>query len=223
MHIPIFLCPILTVFRKHSHLVVSTLDETHLFQINDQGANTTFRRVGRAPYSGLVTEKPTLAFSNFYKRLESQYVDSSLVVQVVPSGVFLIEWDAIMGNYMERHAWKVEDTPSYDAKPREIVAASINGSQVALALSGGRRVLLCIENNATKIKEVIKPYVILLISWAAFPFDPSIIGTVNAPNYLKFLAYHVYLSILQSTPQHLSSPRIGILTSSRFFRYPVLD
>jgi DNA damage-binding protein 1 len=153
------------VFRKHSHLVVSTLDETHLFHINDQGANTTFRRVESAPYSGLVTKKQTFAFSNFYKRQGGEYVDSSLVVQVVPHGVFLLEWDATMGNYMERAAWKVENTASYDARPFEIVAANVNGSQVALALSGGRRAVLCIQNNATEFRELIKLYAVLLIGW----------------------------------------------------------
>ena len=151
-------------FSKHNHLVVSTLNETHLFQISDQGTNTSFRRVENMPYSGFVTKKPTLAFSNFYRRLEGQYVDSSLVVQVVPSGAFLLEWDATMGNYMERSAWKVENARSYDARPVEIVAASINGSQVALALNGGRRALLCIQNNAPEFKVLIEPYVILFTS-----------------------------------------------------------
>lgn len=158
------------MFRNHTHLVVSTVNETHLFQINDHGANTTFRRVESAPYSGLVTNKPTFALSNFHKRVGGEYVDSSLVVQVVPNGAFLLEWDAAMGNYMERAAWKAENMASFDARPPEIVAANVNGSQVALALSGGRRALLCIQNNAIDFKEVIKPvikpYVVLLLSKA---------------------------------------------------------
>jgi len=136
------------------------VNETHLFQIDDQGANTTFRRVESAPCSELVTKKPTFAFSNFHKRLEGEYVDSSLVVQVVPNGPFLLEWDAAMGNYMERMAWKVENTDSYDTRPLEIVAAHVNGSQVALALNGGRRALLCVQNNAIEFKELIKLHVI---------------------------------------------------------------
>lgn len=147
--------------RNLSHLVVSTVNETRLFQINDQGANTTFQRVESAPYNGLVTKKPTLAFSNFYKRQDSKYVDSSLVVQVVPNGAFLLEWDATMGNYMERATWKVENTALYDAKPLEIVAANVNGSQVALALSGGRRAVLCIQNNAVEFRELLRQYVVL--------------------------------------------------------------
>ena len=158
-HNALFLCSMSIVFRKHNYLVVSTLNETHLFQINDQGVNTTFRRVESAPYNGFVTKKPTFAFSNFYKRQGGEYVDSSLVVQVVPNGVFLLEWDATMGNYMERAAWKVENTASYDARPPEIVAANVNGSQVALALSGGRRAVLCIQNNAIEFRELIKLYV----------------------------------------------------------------
>jgi DNA damage-binding protein 1 len=139
------------------------VNETHLFQIDDQGATTTaFRRVESAPYSGLVTKKPTFVFSNFHKRLNGEYVDSSLVVQVVPNGAFLLEWDAVMGNYMERAAWKVENTASYDARPLEIVAANANGSQVALALSGGKRALLCIQNNAIEFKELIPPYVVFV-------------------------------------------------------------
>ena len=216
-----FLCSI-SVFRNHNHLLVSTVNETHLFQINDQGANTTFRRVESVPYSGLVTKIPTIAFSNFYKRQDGKYVDSSLVVQVVPNGAFLLEWDATMGYYMERAAWKVENMASHNAKPLEIVAANVNGSQVALALSGGRRAVLCIQNNEIEFRELIK-YVVLLISWAVFHIDPSIIGTVNSPDFLKFLPYHVYLSIPQSTLQSLSLPHIGILTSLRFFQSPKLD
>ena len=188
-------------FRNQSHLVVSTVNETHLFQINDQGANTTFQRVEIAPHNGLITKKPTLAFSNFYKRQDGKYVNSSLVVQAVPNGAFLLEWDATMGNYMERATWKVENTALYNAKPLEIVAANVNGSQVALALSGGTRALLCIQNNALEFRELIGRYVVLLTSWAVFRTDPWIVGTVNLLNILKFLPYHVYLSILQSTLQ----------------------
>ena len=167
----LFLCSI-SVFRDHSHLVVSTVNETHLFQINDQGTNTTFQRVESTPYNGLVTMKPTLAFSNFYKRQDGKYVDSSLVVQVVLNGAFLFEWDATMGNYMERATWKVENTALYDAKPLEIVAANVNGSQVALALSGGTRVVLCIQNNATEFRELLRRCVVLLTSCALFYIDP---------------------------------------------------
>ena len=211
------------MFRNHSHLVVSTLSETHLFQINDQGANTTFRPVERAPFNGLVTKKPTLAFSNFYKRQDGKYVDSSLVVQVVPSGAFLLEWDAAMGTYMERATWKVENTAIFNAKPLEIVAANVNGSQVALALSGGTRALLCIQNNAIEFRELLRQYVGLLTSWKIFHIDPSIVGIVNLPTFLKFLPFHVCLSILQSTLQSLSLPHIGDLTSSKFSQFPKLD
>ena len=162
-----FVCSI-SMFRKHSHLVVSTVNETHLFQINDQGANTTLRRVEIAPFNGLVTTKPTLAFSNFYKRQDGKYVDSSLVVQVVPNGAFLLEWDATMGNYMERATWKVENTALYDAKPLEIVAANVNGSQVALALSGGRPAVLCIQNNAIEFRELLRQYVVYFFLWLSY-------------------------------------------------------
>ena len=221
-HIRVSFCSI-SVFRKHSHLVVSTVNETHLFQINDQGANTTFRRVESAPYNGLVTDKPTIAFSNFYQRQDGKYVDSSLVVQVVPNGAFLLEWDAAMRNYMERATWKVENTISYDAKRLEIVAANVNGSQVALALSGGTRAVLCIQNNAIEFRELLRQYVVLLTSWAVFHIDLSIISTEYLRKFLKFLPYHVYLSILQSNFQSLSSLHIGILTSSRFSQFPKLD
>lgn len=209
------------MFRKHNHLLVSTVNETHLFQINDQGANTTFQRVESAPYGGLIMKKPTIAFSNFHKRQDGKYVDSSLIVQVVATGAFLLEWDVTLGYYMERAAWKVENTASYDAKPSEIVAANVNGSQVALALSGGRPAVLCIENDALEFRVLIGPYVVLLTRMVSH-IDTSVIGTVN-PNFLKFLPYHVYLSILQSTLQSLSLSHIGILTSSRFSQCPKLD
>ncbi|KAF8158252.1 mono-functional DNA-alkylating methyl methanesulfonate N-term-domain-containing protein [Crassisporium funariophilum] len=140
----------------YSHIVVSTLNETHLFQINDRGNKPTFARMEISSFAGLVAKQPTLAFSNIYERVNGIYQDSSLVVQVVPTGAFLLQWDFELIAYVERASWEVKNIATSNARTPEIVAASINASQVALALNGGHRVVLCIENNAIQFREVMK-------------------------------------------------------------------
>ena len=114
-----------------------------------------FNRLDVGVMSGLISNQPTLAFSNFYQRQNGAYVNSSLVVQVVPSGAFLLEWDPLLNIYVERASWEVKNAEPSHNKPLEIVAASVNGSQVALALGVGNIVVLCIENNMAKFKELM--------------------------------------------------------------------
>lgn len=137
------------------YILMSTVNETHIYQIIDSETGVEFNRLDVGAMSGLKSNQPTLAFSNFFQRQNGAYVDSSLVVQVVPSGAFLLEWDSSLNIYVERASWEVKSVPPSHGKPLEIVAASVNGSQVALALSGGNIIMLCIENNAAKFKELM--------------------------------------------------------------------
>jgi len=143
------------MLRFDTHILMSTVNETHIFQIIDSKAGVKFNRLDVGVMSGLISNQPTLAFSNFYERQNGVYVDSSLVVQVVPSGAFLLEWDPSLNIYVERASWEVKNASPSHNKPLEIVAASVNGSQVALALSGGNVVVLCVENNVTKFRELM--------------------------------------------------------------------
>lgn len=131
------------------------MNETHIFQLIDSEGGVKFDRLDVGVMSGLISNQPTLAFSNFYQRQNGVYVNSSLVVQVVPNGAFLLEWDLLLNIYVERASWEVKNAPPSHNKPLEIVAASVNGSQVALALSGGNIVVLCIENNVAKFRELM--------------------------------------------------------------------
>jgi len=138
------------------HILMSTVNETHVFEIIDSETGVKFNRLDAGLMSGLISNEHTLAFSNFLQRQNGAYVNSSLVVQVVPSGVFLLEWDSSLNVYVERDSWEVKNAPlSHNNKPLEIVAASVNGSQVALALSGCNIIVLCIENEAAKFKELM--------------------------------------------------------------------
>ncbi|KAF8967077.1 CPSF A subunit region-domain-containing protein [Flammula alnicola] len=139
---------------SNTHILISTVDESHLFRINDSGNTITLQREEFGPTSGFIANQTTLAFSNFYKRENGVYGNSRLVVQVVPTGAFLLEWDTTMKMYLERASWEVKNIPPSHNRPLEIVAASANASQVALALSGGNLVLLCIENNAAQFKQL---------------------------------------------------------------------
>jgi DNA damage-binding protein 1 len=95
---------------------------------------------------GLTTDLPTLAFGNVTRRVvdtngKSTYVNSPLVVQVTPRGALLLEHDMILGTYVQHAAWAQQ--------AMEVVAASVNPSQVILALNGGRLVALSITQDNT--------------------------------------------------------------------------
>jgi DNA damage-binding protein 1 len=73
------------------------------------------------------------------------YVDSSLVVQVTKTGVWLAEYDMALGQYTKAgDGWvpgRVQGVGS-GWNGRTIVAAGVNASQVVVALSGARLVVL---------------------------------------------------------------------------------
>jgi DNA damage-binding protein 1 len=133
-------------YSTDSRILVSTLKSTHLFQINDSGSNTSFSYVKESSTTGLVFHSPTLAFGNVARRIidatgKSNYVNSSLAVQVTPRGAFLLEYDVVMGTYVQHARW--------EQRNMEVVAASVNPSQVILALNGRRLVALSIAQDNT--------------------------------------------------------------------------
>jgi DNA damage-binding protein 1 len=135
-------------FSTDSRILVSTLQSTHLFQINDAGGSASLYYVRGASTTGFVFNSPTLAFGNVARRVidangKSNYVNSPLVVQVTPWGAFLLEDDMMMGTYVQHARWEEQGI--------EVVAASVNPSQVILALNGGGLVALKIEDNAFKV------------------------------------------------------------------------
>jgi len=131
-----------------SYILVSTRSEGHLFKLKN-GSKAQLRRIETGALNALVTSQPTLAFSNVYRRQNGTYVNSSLAVQVVPTGVHLLEWDSSVNGYKEQSKWDPRSlAQGNNDQRREIVAASVNASQIALALSGGNVVFLRIKNDA---------------------------------------------------------------------------
>ncbi|OBZ68977.1 DNA damage-binding protein 1 [Grifola frondosa] len=165
-----------------THLVTSTLYETYVFSFD---AADTMTRLEPST-AGFTTRLPTLALTNIPRRqtvtngarTTSSYVDSSLVVQVTPEGVKLLEYDPALRLFSSVDEWSPEKHNPLWAG-REIVAAGVNPSQFVLGLSGGRLVLLNLDVNGqlqfvkscdfTDLKT--GPKEIAAISCA--PFDPS--------------------------------------------------
>ena len=100
-----------------------------------------------------MTNLPTIAFGNVVRRVsspqgKSSYVDSQLVVQVTRHGAYIFNYDAALGSF-SAHAsgWEIDG--------REVVAASLNPSQVLLALAGGRLVALNLNVNDDSFNVVV--------------------------------------------------------------------
>jgi DNA damage-binding protein 1 len=76
----------------------------------------------------------------------STYADSSFVVQVTTNEVLLIDVDQSLGiPVIIGKPWTPRSVEAWQDK--QIVAASINASQIMLALSGGVLVLLNLDQN----------------------------------------------------------------------------
>ncbi|KIJ59461.1 hypothetical protein HYDPIDRAFT_177805 [Hydnomerulius pinastri MD-312] len=140
--------------REHTHIIVSTLQETHVLRFEDDQGRV-FSSVGEYQ-KGFITSSRTLAISNILRRTRehdrapSVYTDSSLVVQVVPNGLLLLNYDSATRQYTRiGDLWTIDKFS--DGNPgwvgRNIVAADINASQVVIALDYGRLVVLILEGD----------------------------------------------------------------------------
>jgi len=118
--------------------VVSTPRETHLFRVDEDEGRLWY--MDPITVSGLFTDQPTLALANVMRRLPgksgaSAYGDSSFVVQVTPVGISVLEMDPELGTSSFIGSLILAETPTW--KDKRVVAASINASQVVIALDGG--------------------------------------------------------------------------------------
>jgi DNA damage-binding protein 1 len=101
--------------------------------------------------NGFVSGQPTLALQNMLRRFPkkkgvagSSYANSSLVVQVTPTAVKVVEFNIAMDTFCQvGEPWTPERQARHDPtwRDREIVAASVNASQIVLGLSGSRLAL----------------------------------------------------------------------------------
>lgn len=124
--------------RSDTHIVVSTPRETHLFRVDEDEGRLWY--MDPITVSGLVTNQPTLALANVMRRLpgmsgSSAYSDSSFVVQVTPAGISALEMDPELGTTSLIGSLNLEEINAW--KDKRVVAASINASQVVIALDGG--------------------------------------------------------------------------------------
>lgn len=95
-----------------------------------------------SPGRGFIVDQRTLAALNVASHVRnptSSYGDSSFVVQVTPKGAILLEYDMGPGEYVEvaRHIDSIQ----------QVVAASINASQIVLALPAGKLVILNVDGH----------------------------------------------------------------------------
>ncbi|KAF5360619.1 hypothetical protein D9756_004828 [Leucocoprinus leucothites] len=132
-------------------LLLSFYDSSRLVKITDKGGNLSFTPVENDTMEGFRTHEPTIAFSNVSQRVMGQdgkarYMNSSLAVQVTGSGASLLDLDEGLQTYVTLSRWEVKANAPGDQNA-EIVAASINSSQVALAVSGGKKVLLSVAED----------------------------------------------------------------------------
>lgn len=140
-------------YRMHSFLLLSFHDSTRLLKINDDGEDLSFSPLDNSTTKGLITSEPTIAFANVAQRVKGQdgkfkYMNSPLTVQVTSGGVSLLELDEGLQVYSQINHWDVKTIVC--GEPHiEVVAASVNPSQVALAISGGRLILLSIAEDRT--------------------------------------------------------------------------
>lgn len=138
--------------REDSHILVSTIQNTSLFKINDVNGTLSLSYVEGDVLSGLRVDVPTLAFANVARRVKvgnshATYENSSLVVQVTARGVFLLKLDPVIGSHVEVNRWMPEGQGTFGEKQCDIVAASVNPSQVMIALHGGKLVVLSIAEK----------------------------------------------------------------------------
>ncbi|KAL6302826.1 mono-functional DNA-alkylating methyl methanesulfonate N-term-domain-containing protein [Sparassis latifolia] len=167
------LWPLRTQFEATSdtHIVASTLRETYVFRLD---AHDAIIRLDPSA-DGFVGTSPTLAVRNIPRRVTttntgrstSSYVDSSLVVQVTPEKVHLVNYDQALGLFsVVGTGWDPNSAhPAH--RQRSIVAADLNASQFVVGLSGGRLVLLNL-GESDQFQELKS---ISAISCA--PFDPA--------------------------------------------------
>ncbi|KAG2145900.1 CPSF A subunit region-domain-containing protein [Suillus clintonianus] len=138
----------------YAHIAVSTLQKTHVFRVDNASSISS---IDGDKNVGFITDLPTLMVSNILRRTrnaenKSDYADSAFVVQVVSKGLLLLEYDPGLQQYTRiGEPWTLEmfADPGKEGlwKGREVVAASVNASQIVLALNWGRVVLLTLDDK----------------------------------------------------------------------------
>ena len=113
--------------------------ETHVFAFESKDVITHLD----PSVAGFATDVPSLALGNIPRREispsgSSSYVPSSLIAQITPGGIQLVEYDpALLGFTKVGSGWYPK-TLGKEYAEREIVAAAMSPSQFVVGLSGSR-------------------------------------------------------------------------------------
>ncbi|KAF8208666.1 mono-functional DNA-alkylating methyl methanesulfonate N-term-domain-containing protein [Mycena galopus ATCC 62051] len=145
-----------------SHILVSTVQETHTFELtrndtleateSDAGFVPGRTFAARNVQRGVVQQE--IKRGNVIITPETtKYEDTALVVQVTSDGAFLLEYDMGIGAFAQ--------VAQYDATKRggglQVVAASINATQILLALNNGTLLWLEVDRRNTLILKSESP------------------------------------------------------------------
>ncbi|KAL0066188.1 hypothetical protein AAF712_006813 [Marasmius tenuissimus] len=150
----------------HSHVIVSTLDATHVLRIDSGGETLT--RVEAV--NSFALDVPTICVRNMAKKEDTGYQDASFVVQVTETAVHLLEYDDQSEQWWERDALRYPAPPALSAPGSALtnVAADINPSQILLARSGGKLASFTIRGG--KLTQVSED---TLFYWDGNKEDPN--------------------------------------------------
>ncbi len=177
-----------------------------------------------ASAEGLETSVPTLALSNIARRVTktaggrttSSYADSSLVVQVTNQCINLLEFDEALGLYhLTGEPWTPQGHDD-TWRGREIVAASVNASQIVIGLSGGRLALLNL-NEAKQFHLVKCGRPLIIIGSFLISFAGPKTSLAQHRNQRKSVQYRVSLSTPLNISHYTSLYHSGEIVPSLFF------
>lgn len=139
--------------KLDTHLIISTLQSTRILRIDDAGLVPKLVYLSSFSSPGVSLNEATIAFANIKQRDGKLYVNSTLAVQVTPRGVYLLNWDMALSEYVRLDGWRVDNQSAPGTRPTEIVAASINASQILVAITGARLFSLKVVDGT--IREVL--------------------------------------------------------------------
>ncbi|THV04459.1 hypothetical protein K435DRAFT_649225 [Dendrothele bispora CBS 962.96] len=117
--------------NTHALVLASTLQETHVFGLNS--ANTISLLPSNSAH--FILDEQTLCAQNIGERVGKEYVDGSMIVQITPKAIRLLEYDSVLDQWSRVDHLDVDSRPEWSG--RKIVAASANASQILVALSNG--------------------------------------------------------------------------------------
>lgn len=164
---------------EHTHLIVSTLERTHVFCLDKERGAMVSSAQGNS--IGFDTSTRTLVAANIMRRNRvagsSTYEDSSLVIQVVPLGLLLLEYDLSSGEFTRKGGlWTLDKFADPHLQQsflgQEIVAADVNASQVIIALSFRWVLQICLDGDQF-IKQRIRQFPHEISAVSCVPLDPS--------------------------------------------------